>query len=253
MNPQFAGPPQWTPQPPVAPQWPVPVAAPVRRRRWVPAVTAVVVVLLAAVASVAAVVTGIRPVPGQAVAAPVGPDFATLTDAMQLTKSDYPSIDGAKFQSQSVSTADNDETGGSTSFCDNPLGPTKAGDQSAGTRITLANSRGVQKRVVSSSLMRTASPVDLQNWADRCLPGHQSGIDSSGFEVAGMPSGALVVEQRVAGSTLGYVGRQYIRGVLVTVVATVGNGRSAKEAQEALVTVFTHQADLLYSLRATTI
>ena len=28
MNPQFAGPPQWTPQPPVAPQWPVPVAAP---------------------------------------------------------------------------------------------------------------------------------------------------------------------------------------------------------------------------------
>ena len=127
----------------------------------------------------------------------VGPDFATLTDAMQLTKSDYPSIDGAKFQSQSVSTADNDETGGSTSFCDNPLGPTKAGDQSAGTRITLANSRGVQKRVVSSSLMRTASPVDLQNWADRCLPGHQSGIDSSGFEVAGMPSGALVVEQEV--------------------------------------------------------
>ena len=89
-----------------------------------------------------------------------------------------------------------------------------------------------------------AAVASLQEWASRCLPTDGDRSESRA-QITVLPSQMVAAQERRNGALMKYWASGYVRGVVVTVTATVGDGLTAGQAQAVLVAIANRQIEEL--------
>lgn len=169
------------------------------------------------------------------------PDLADLSDRMVITESGFPPVADGKYLFTPVRTLDAD-TSAQKDACD-PQSWTSGGGQEAGSRVI---SEGTSARY-NIEIFHTPTKVDMQAWAQDCLPQTEKDAVYDRIDLPGLPSGSISLEILSDNEPKMYLATGYARGVLVSAYVRRGSDGMPTGAKSDLVKIFNNQVELLDS------
>ncbi|MBY4128043.1 hypothetical protein HQO83_06540 [Rhodococcus fascians] len=165
------------------------------------------------------------------------PDLPDLSDGMVVGASGYPPVDDGEYLVTAVRPIEfaSDEDGCS------PNSWMQVGDQEAGSRLVSSSTNAKY----SIEIFLYQKRVDVQAWAQECLPRQEGSYTMDVVDLPGLPDGfaAAGLANNDGQRSLMAVG--YVRGILVAASVGKGNDGMPNGAKSDLVNMVNKQVEVL--------